>query len=80
MKMIRRRCFTLEIKKYHRISLRRRQEKPLPDDQLAELLKEKGYPIARRTIAKQRATGYPVRMRRRRYKIHPIFLINDLIY
>jgi hypothetical protein len=23
----------------------------LPDDQLAELLKEKGYPIARRTIA-----------------------------
>ncbi|MGL5113178.1 MAG: hypothetical protein ACRC6O_11120, partial [Flavobacterium sp.] len=26
----------------------------LPDDQLAEILKEKGYPIARRTIAKYR--------------------------
>jgi hypothetical protein len=34
------------------------KKKPLPDDQLAELLKEKGYPIARRTIAKYRATGY----------------------
>ncbi|HQW69307.1 MAG TPA: hypothetical protein PLH25_06540, partial [Flavobacterium sp.] len=28
--------------------------KPLPDDQLVEILKEKGYPIARRTIAKYR--------------------------
>ena len=30
------------------------KKKPLPDDQLAEILKEKGYPIARRTIAKYR--------------------------
>ena len=30
------------------------KRKPLPDDQLAEILKEKGYPIARRTIAKYR--------------------------
>ena len=30
------------------------KSKPLPDDQLAEILKEKGYPIARRTIAKYR--------------------------
>ena len=28
--------------------------KPLPDDKLAELLNEKGYNIARRTIAKYR--------------------------
>ncbi len=26
----------------------------MPDDQLADILKEKGYPIARRTIAKYR--------------------------
>ncbi|SFB15695.1 RNA polymerase, sigma 54 subunit, RpoN/SigL [Flavobacterium swingsii] len=30
------------------------KNKPLPDDQLADILKEKGYPIARRTIAKYR--------------------------
>ena len=30
------------------------KNKPLPDDQLAEILKEKGHPIARRTIAKYR--------------------------
>ena len=30
------------------------KKKPLPDDQLAEILKERGYPIARRTIAKYR--------------------------
>jgi len=30
------------------------KQKPLPDDQLAEILKERGYPIARRTIAKYR--------------------------
>ena len=30
------------------------KQKPLPDDKLAELLKEKGYPIARRTVAKNR--------------------------
>lgn len=30
------------------------KNKPLPDEKLAELLKDKGYPIARRTIAKYR--------------------------
>lgn len=30
------------------------KKKPLTDDRLAEILKEKGYPIARRTIAKYR--------------------------
>jgi RNA polymerase sigma-54 factor len=33
---------TLEIKKFFRISLKKKIRKPLPDDQLAELLKEKG--------------------------------------
>jgi RNA polymerase sigma-54 factor len=28
--------------------------KPLPDDQLADMLKERGYPIASRTLAKYR--------------------------
>ena len=30
------------------------KRKPFPDDQLVDILKEKGYPIARRTIAKYR--------------------------
>jgi RNA polymerase sigma-54 factor len=30
------------------------KRKPLTDDRLAAILKEKGYPIARRTIAKYR--------------------------
>ena len=30
------------------------KKKPLTDDKLALILKEKGYPIARRTIAKYR--------------------------
>ncbi|MDO4880272.1 MAG: RNA polymerase factor sigma-54 [Capnocytophaga sp.] len=30
------------------------KNKPFPDDELAQILKEKGYPIARRTIAKYR--------------------------
>jgi RNA polymerase sigma-54 factor len=30
------------------------KRKPLPDDKLAELLREKGYNIARRTVAKYR--------------------------
>ena len=30
------------------------KNKPYPDDELAQILKEKGYPIARRTIAKYR--------------------------
>lgn len=30
------------------------KRKPLTDDKLAKILKEKGYPIARRTVAKYR--------------------------
>ncbi len=46
---------TLEIKKILKNIIEEEDKsKPLPDDQLAELLKEKGYPIARRTIAKYR--------------------------
>lgn len=46
---------TLEIKKIlQNIIEDEDKKKPLPDDQLTEILKEKGYPIARRTIAKYR--------------------------
>ncbi|PWA06542.1 RNA polymerase factor sigma-54 [Flavobacterium psychrotolerans] len=46
---------TLEIKKILKNTIEDEDKhKPLPDDQLAEILKEKGYPIARRTIAKYR--------------------------
>jgi RNA polymerase sigma-54 factor len=30
------------------------KQKPMTDDALAKILKEKGYPIARRTVAKYR--------------------------
>src|SRR5690606_6090313 len=59
---------TLEIKKILRDVIEEEDKrKPLPDDQLAEILKEKGYPIARRTIAKYREQlDIPVaRMRRK---------------
>ncbi|MDC6350213.1 RNA polymerase factor sigma-54 [Zeaxanthinibacter sp. PT1] len=37
------------------------KKKPLTDDKLAKILKEKGYPIARRTVAKYREqSGLPV--------------------
>lgn len=46
---------TLEIKKILKDVIDEEDKnKPLPDDQLTEILKEKGYPIARRTIAKYR--------------------------
>jgi len=46
---------TLEIKNILKSIIEEEDKhKPLPDDQLAEILKEKGYPIARRTIAKYR--------------------------
>jgi RNA polymerase sigma-54 factor len=46
---------TLEIKKIlQNVIEAENKKKPYPDDQLAEILKEKGYPIARRTIAKYR--------------------------
>ncbi len=46
---------TIEIKKIlQNIIDEEDKQKPHPDDKLAELLKEKGYPIARRTVAKYR--------------------------
>jgi len=46
---------TLEIKKILKTIIEEEDKsKPYPDDQLAEILGEKGYPIARRTIAKYR--------------------------
>ena len=46
---------TLEIKRILQNTIEEEDKRnPLPDDLLAEILKEKGYPIARRTIAKYR--------------------------
>ncbi|MDY0089402.1 MAG: RNA polymerase factor sigma-54 [Flavobacteriaceae bacterium] len=46
---------TIEIKKIlQNVIEEEDKQKPLPDDRLAEILKEKGYPIARRTVAKYR--------------------------
>lgn len=46
---------TIEIKKILQTVIEEEdKKKPLPDDKLAEILKDKGYPIARRTIAKYR--------------------------
>ncbi|MFN4197820.1 MAG: RNA polymerase factor sigma-54 [Flavobacterium sp.] len=46
---------TIEIKKIlQNVIEEEDKKKPLPDDQLAEILREKGYPIARRTVAKYR--------------------------
>lgn len=46
---------TIEIKKILQTVIEEEDKrKPLPDDKLADILKERGYPIARRTIAKYR--------------------------
>ena len=46
---------TREIKKILEDTLSEEDKrKPLTDDALAKILKEKGYPIARRTVAKYR--------------------------
>ncbi len=46
---------TREIKKILEITIgEENKRKPLTDDKLAKILKEKGYPIARRTVAKYR--------------------------
>ncbi|MCH4830188.1 MULTISPECIES: RNA polymerase factor sigma-54 [Flavobacterium] len=46
---------TIEIKKIlQQVIKEEEKSKPLPDDQLAVILKERGYPIARRTVAKYR--------------------------
>jgi RNA polymerase sigma-54 factor len=46
---------TKEIKKILEITIGEEEKrKPLTDDKLAKILKEKGYPIARRTVAKYR--------------------------
>ncbi len=53
---------TKEIKKIlENVIKEENKKKPLTDDKLAKLLKEKGYPIARRTVAKYREQlGIPV--------------------
>ncbi len=53
---------TREIKKILETVIREEdKKKPLTDDKLASILKEKGYPIARRTVAKYREQlGIPV--------------------
>ncbi len=53
---------TREIKKILEMTIAEEdKKKPLTDDKLAKILKEKGYPIARRTIAKYREQlGIPV--------------------
>ena len=53
---------TKEIKKILETVIRDEEKrKPLTDDKLAKILKEKGYPIARRTVAKYREQlGIPV--------------------
>ncbi|MGB5668823.1 MAG: RNA polymerase factor sigma-54 [Maribacter sp.] len=53
---------TKEIKKIlETVITDEQKKKPLTDDKLAALLKEKGYPIARRTVAKYREQlGIPV--------------------
>ncbi|MEO1009712.1 MAG: RNA polymerase factor sigma-54 [Bacteroidota bacterium] len=53
---------TKEIKKILETVIKNEEKrKPLTDDKLAKILKEKGYPIARRTVAKYREQlGIPV--------------------
>ncbi|NJB36274.1 MULTISPECIES: RNA polymerase factor sigma-54 [Flavobacteriaceae] len=53
---------TKEIKKILETVIKEEdKKKPLTDDKLAKILKEKGYPIARRTVAKYREQlGLPV--------------------
>ena len=53
---------TREIKKIlETVVSEENKKKPLTDDRLAKILKEKGYPIARRTVAKYREQlGIPV--------------------
>ena len=58
---------TKEIKKILETVIgEEKKRKPLTDDKLADILKDKGYPIARRTVAKYREQlGIPVaRMRK----------------
>jgi RNA polymerase sigma-54 factor len=57
---------TLEIKKILQNIIEEEDKKKPPDDQLADLLKEKGYPYYNRTIAKYRELDIPVaRMRKK---------------
>jgi len=48
-------------KLYKEIIKKEDNSKPLTDDQLTKIINKKGYPIARRTVAKYREmTGFPV--------------------
>ena len=59
---------TIEVKKtLETIIELEDKKKPLTDDQLTKLLNKKGYPIARRTVAKYREMiGAPVARLRRK--------------
>ncbi len=61
---------TIEIKKIlQEIIVQEDKNKPYPDEYLVEKLKERGYPIARRTIAKYREQlEIPVARLRKKYK------------
>ena len=48
----------LQVKDIERYGGRRKQKKPLSDERLTELLQQKGYNIARRTVAKYREQQY----------------------
>jgi len=60
---------TREIKKIlQNLIAKEDKKKPVTDDKLSELLKEKGYPIARRTVAKYREQlGLPVARLRKQF-------------
>jgi len=60
---------TKEIKKIlQNIIEQEDKKKPITDDKLSELLKQKGYPIARRTVAKYREQlGLPVARLRKQF-------------
>ena len=61
---------TIEIKKELQIIIKNENKsKPLTDDQLTKLINQKGYPIARRTVAKYREmVGCPVARLRKKLK------------
>jgi RNA polymerase sigma-54 factor len=64
---------TLEIKKFFRISLKKKIRKTTTRRSTCGIVKRKGYPIARRTIAKYREQlDIPVARMRRRYSFKPL--------
>ena len=57
------------------------KSKPLPDEDLAVILKERGYPIARRTVAKYREQlDIPVARLKRKSDAHQVFISSLFLY